>query len=214
MESLIRNTKVKYLIVVTLKLLLLNSAASHSIALAHDHTTYSTHNTNKHNTNKHNAHQHGYAELTMIIEGNSLMVQILSPADSLLGFEHQAATEQELATLNRIKNNLASTNNILTLDNGDCRLIDTLIDTQAVDPKTQSHKATKPYNNRSSRAENHAEIEINYQFTCASISKVNNISLELFKHYPAIEQVRAIWIRENKQGSYLLTPSKTILTLN
>jgi len=40
-------------------------------------------------------HVHGEAELYIAIEGNKVLLELESPADNILGFEHQPSTPQQ-----------------------------------------------------------------------------------------------------------------------
>ena len=43
----------------------------------------------------HDAHVHGQAKLNLVISGQQLLVELETPANNLLGFEHQAKTEKD-----------------------------------------------------------------------------------------------------------------------
>lgn len=47
----------------------------------------------------HGAHQHGVAELTVVLEGRMLYLELISPLDNLVGFEHAPANETQRGAL-------------------------------------------------------------------------------------------------------------------
>ena len=48
---------------------------------------------------QHDAHVHGHAQLNLVVSGQTLQVELETPSNNLLGFEHQARSEQDKKTL-------------------------------------------------------------------------------------------------------------------
>ena len=59
---------------------------------------YSTSFAQEHRDNI-DAHVHGLSEMTIAIEGKTLEIEITSPANNLVGFEHKATTETDIAAV-------------------------------------------------------------------------------------------------------------------
>ena len=62
-------------------------------------------------------------------------------------------------------------------------------------------------------SESHSEIVANYSYHCKDTSKLSKISVSLFKVFPGIYEIEAIWITSMQQGSTLLKPSRSVITL-
>ena len=63
------------------------------------------------------------------------------------------------------------------------------------------------------RSESHSEIVANYSYHCKDTSKLSKISVSLFEVFPGIHEIEAIWITSMQQGSTLLKPSRSDITL-
>ena len=48
---------------------------------------------------QHDAHVHGHAQLNLVVSGQMLQVELESPSNNLLGFEHRARSEQDRKVL-------------------------------------------------------------------------------------------------------------------
>lgn len=61
------------------------------------------------------AHVHGIAELLLAIDGNELQIEFISPADNIVGFEHEPETSQEKASVKAALKWLGDAGNAFTL---------------------------------------------------------------------------------------------------
>jgi hypothetical protein len=62
-------------------------------------------------------------------------------------------------------------------------------------------------------SESHSEIVANYSYHCKDTSKLSKISVSLFEVFSGIYEIEAIWITSMQQGSTLLKPSSSVITL-
>ncbi|REL32240.1 ZrgA family zinc uptake protein [Thalassotalea euphylliae] len=174
----------------------------------------SEHNHNKAGTPHHDhhvhssnlqAHVHGMAELTVVVEGKQVQINLIAPAESIVGFEHRAQDEQELAQINYAKQQLTNTAQVLKFANVKCQLTEQFIDLQSLMPKPDSHD--------DSHQHEHAEVSATYLFNCQQAHTLESMTIELFKHFSRLTKVRAIWLTRTQQGSATLIPSNTVLEL-
>ena len=89
------------------------------LAAAHENGNDKSHE-QKHSHNHHSglhAHVHGEAELTLVIEKRQLHINLTAPAESLLGFEHQAHTEHEKNMVKQAVKQLSTLNHVIKLQN-------------------------------------------------------------------------------------------------
>lgn len=141
-------------------------------------------------------HVHGKAEVTIAIEHNQIEVNLKAPAESLLGFEHQATSEHEHKKVASMKHYLSNQQNVIHFNGGNCEAIKSIINTSNIlDKKHSSHENS------------HAEIIANYIFKCAHEEDIASASLIIFTHYKALESVHVLWVTQQKQGSSVLHPS-------
>jgi hypothetical protein len=65
---------------------------------------------------------HGLAELTLVIEDNNLIINLVSPTANLIGFEHQAKTLAEHMAVERAESILQKYDRLFVLNGGACLL--------------------------------------------------------------------------------------------
>jgi hypothetical protein len=159
----------------------------------------------------HKVHVHGQAELTVAIDQHTIEVHLNAPAESLLGFEHQAQSEQEVAQVIALQKHVAQPDSVFNFDNKYCQIISQNIDTgdllrSVQDHKHHTHDEHHQHDTHDSHQSDHAEININYTYRCENTEHIKLARVQLFDHYRGLKQIRAMWITPNQQASALLTP--------
>jgi len=78
------------------------------------------------------AHEHGAAELLLSSEGKDVQVTFNAPAQSLVGFETAAVTEEQKAAVARAEAILMAPRDLFSLEGNACELIDTTVDVSSL----------------------------------------------------------------------------------
>ena len=78
------------------------------------------------------AHEHGAAELLLSSEGKDVQVIFNAPAQSLVGFETVAVTEEQKATVARAEAILMAPLDLFSLKGNTCKLIDSTVDVSSL----------------------------------------------------------------------------------
>jgi len=78
------------------------------------------------------AHEHGAAELLLSSEGRDVQVIFNAPAQSLVGFETVAVTEEQKATVARAEAILMAPRDLFSLEGNTCKLIDSTADVSSL----------------------------------------------------------------------------------
>lgn len=153
-------------------------------------------------SNEYLAHVHGKAELTIAIEQNKIDINFIVPAETLFGFEHRAITKAEMAKVTVVTKHVSQPENVLYLHGGDCQVSKINIDTSKM--LEGSHAPA---------SSSHAEIIINYKFTCGNTDDITSLSVMLFKHYQRLEEIHAFWINTVQQRFSVLNKNNKVITL-
>lgn len=174
-------------------------------------------------------HVHGLSELTIAIEGERVEMQLKSPAMNLVGFEHKASSKQDIAAIQQAELKLRQQDALFLLSGADCRYISSVIDTTMLiaaddhkhqdddhdhhhDHHSESHKDSHDEDGHEDN-ENHSELIANYSYRCNKASKLSSITLLLFKDFPGIHKVHAMWVTPSKQGSIKLSENSPVIKL-
>ncbi|MBY5921059.1 DUF2796 domain-containing protein [Ferrimonas balearica] len=161
----------------------------------HDHHAHSEHDHNHnhdHAGEGHGAHVHGEGNLTLIQDGNQVMVNLTLPTDSLWGFERAPENTQEEALIKDTLTHLNAGHRFFTLpENADCQPTEVTI--------------TPPANLNDPTASGHMELEAQWFWQCEG--PVNAITVALFKHFPELHRLTLQRLSESGSGGAELTPS-------
>ena len=165
-------------------------------------------------------HLHGLVEMTLAIEGNTVELNLESPAANIVGFEHLASTPEQHASVTRATTILDLPQQLLTFIGTRCQSIAQEVDFSAM------LKPTKTYHNEEAHSEHpvhadkshedhaaHSEITARYRFRCDKGAKLTAIKMHLFEVFPRIETVNAAWVSDNHQASAVLTAGSTTINL-
>ena len=78
------------------------------------------------------AHEHGAAELLLSSEGRDVQITFNAPAQSLVGFETAAVTEEQKAAVARAEAILIAPRDLFALEGNSCELIDATVDVSSL----------------------------------------------------------------------------------
>ena len=157
----------------------------------------------------HDSHEHGVAELNIAIESNTIELELHSPAESIVGFEHTAKTAAEKKlqadSLAIWKTRAAE---IITIDPSfGCKLtkaeaeVDAMDDHAAkpVDPK-KKHDADHHHASKHGSKEQHSEVDADATITCTKPVVGTKISIDPTKLYPKIKKLKVQVVGAKQTG--------------
>ena len=78
------------------------------------------------------AHEHGAAELLLSSEGKDVQITFNAPAQSLVGFETAAITEEQNAAVENLEAMLMAPRELFALENNACALVDATVDVSSL----------------------------------------------------------------------------------
>lgn len=126
------------------------------------------------------AHEHGVARLDVAVEANRVLVEIDSPLDNLLGFEHAPRTDAERARAEAAVKKLRDGAALFTVDTrAGCAL--TKVDLQAA-PLGLGSKA-------SAAKDGHGDLEGSYEFKCKAGAQAGFLEVGLFEAFPKLQRI-------------------------
>ena len=81
---------------------------------------------------KHGTHLHGVAELTVAVEENAIEMMFTAPAASVVGFESEAASSEQLKAVEDARLVLRDPFRLVTFVGKECDLVQAVIDLTAI----------------------------------------------------------------------------------
>jgi hypothetical protein len=148
-------------------------------------------------------HEHGVVHLDVVVEGDLLTLQLESPLDSVLGFEHQPRTPAQRAAVEQMLQRLRDGAALFTANApAGCRFEDVQIESGLlVDPKpapaamatsTASGAAAATAATAAPKGEHeHLDVDASYRFRCVSRPALTQLTHQLFAVFPRIQRVEA-----------------------
>jgi hypothetical protein len=152
------------------------------------------------------AHVHGIAHMTIAAEGSNVLIELSSPAASLIGFERAPRTDEERATLALAKENLMAGDAMIRMNiEAACRL-----ETADVEADSADNGAHGAHAHEDDHA--HADFHVSYSFVCDRPDALGSAALGLFSGFPALERVLVQYVTAEGQGGAELTPRQPVVT--
>ena len=140
------------------------------------------------------AHEHGHVSVQIAVEGSSVEMTLEAPGKNIVGFEHEAETDEQRAMVSEAEEQLSDPLALFEL------------------PEAAGCEIT------ASEVELHIEgthsaFEAEYALECADPSALTSIGTTLFEIYPTIEEIEVEYATPAGQGSGELEPGSATLTI-
>ena len=171
------------------------------------------------------AHNHGFGELNVAIEGQTVVIELNSPAFNIVGFEHSPETNKDKAAIKDAVSVLNDGSKLFLFPTtAGCRLASVHIGSSLIDGQHSAHKNHdgdhkdskhddhKDHDDDHKERDIHSEFQANYKFQCDVVEKVNTIQIMIFKHFPNTRQLDVKTILPNGQSAMKLTPASNLLS--
>ena len=193
------------------------------LAVDHDH----------HQHGSLDAHEHGVASLNLVVDGNQVSLELDSPAANLVGFEYQPSTDEDRATVARVKAALEQADGLFTLTAAaDCQLQQVELDSPLFaahdheehedhdhdehdhhDADEHAHDDEHEHEHEHEHGE-HADIEGRFDYVCAAPEQLEALTLPLFNDFPAMQRIQVQAITASGQHGAVLTADQPTLPLD
>ena len=172
-------------------------AANHEHSHAHAHEEHASLD----------AHEHGVASLNVALDGQTLEIQLQSPAMNLVGFEHEAKSEADKATVAAAHQHLEQPQALFALPiEAKCALQDSELDS----PLFGGHAHDE---HEHADEHGHSDIDASYRFACANAEALKTLELgSFFGTFPGTEKLEVQLIGPSGQQGAELTPSNSRLS--
>jgi hypothetical protein len=116
------------------------------------------------------AHSHGEGSLSIAVEGSEIALVLEAPGADIVGFEHQATSDADIATVEAAVAILSSPLDLFVLpDAAGCSVVDATIELEAEGA--------------------HSEFHATYRLGCDDISAIDSIGFAYFAEFPQAEEL-------------------------
>ena len=172
-------------------------AANHEHSHAHAHEEHASLD----------AHEHGVASLNVALDGQTLEIQLQSPAMNLVGFEHEAKSDADKAKVAAARKHLEQPQALFALPiEAKCALQDSELDS----PLFGGHAHEE---HEHADEHGHSDIDASYRFACANAEALQTLELgSFFGTFPGTEKLEVQLIGPSGQQGAELTPRNSRLS--
>lgn len=160
------------------------------LAVAHAHEDHD------HEHGSLGAHEHGVGRLNAVLDGQSLELELDSPAMNLVGFEHVATSAADKAKVAAARKQLESPLALFNVPKAAGCVVSTQeLNSPLFGDKPEADHDDGDDNDHAAAAHehhhDHSEIHAHYQFTCAKPEALSNLDLsQVFKTFPATRKIQ------------------------
>ena len=167
-------------------------------------------------------HVHGQAELEVAVSGDTLVLSLHSPLESLLGFEHAPRTAGQKAAAENLLLQLRKPETLFVpAAAAQCVAVSSIIDAPVLgavrkDGAGQAARAPAAASNSAGHKEKekqgHAELVAEFTFKCERADQLRGLEASLFDQFKNLRRLDVRIIGPRGQSSARLTPSRRSLT--
>lgn len=143
-------------------------------------------------------HVHGVATLQIAVDTNTLTLDLSSPLDNLLGFEHAARNARQKTAVKNMADSLNHAERLfIPSADAQCTLQSVKLDSPVLKPQE------KPEQQSGERA--HADIDGEFVFACKHGDQLHDLDVKLFAAHPNLHRINVEIATLHKQAAATLT---------
>jgi hypothetical protein len=174
---------------------------------------------------EHAAHVHGVAHLDVALEGTTLSLQLESPLDNLLGFEHAPTNKAEAEKAKRMAAKLRAADRLFALTPAaGCKPEKVTLESSALTAELLGEPEDEHEHEHAHEAhghagehehageEGHADLEAFWQFRCARPADLQSVEIRLFRDFSGLHTLEVQAVTPKGQRGMTLTSDKRALT--
>ncbi|MBZ9785616.1 DUF2796 domain-containing protein [Pseudomonas sp. REP124] len=152
------------------------------------------------------AHEHGVGRLNAALDGQTLELELDSPAMNLVGFEHAATTDADKAKVVAARSQLENPLALFSLP----KAAGCVVTSQELNSPLFGDKPDADDDHdedaKDEHHHDHSEIHAHYSFTCATPAALKTLDLaNIFNTFPATQKIQVQLISPNGQQGVEVT---------
>jgi hypothetical protein len=164
------------------------------------------------------AHEHGVAHLNAVLDGEELVIELVSPAANIVGFEHAPATGQDQEAMQKARTMLMDGGALFRFPAGgaECVLGHVSVDTDLELHAGEENEAGPGHDHGSGEHDSvaddhdhdaHGDFRAEYRFYVGRPAALTYLEVRLMQLFPAVERVKVQLATRSTQTAVELTPA-------
>ena len=165
-------------------------------------------------------HEHGVGELNIAIQSNTMVLEFMIPGADVVGFEYEAKSEQDKATVNAALTKFDDYNNIFIIPtNSKCTLISSKININQEDDHEEhdGHDDHDDHDDHDGHDEHqeeaHNEFYAKYTFECGDIKSLDLLEFPYFETFSNSGELEVQFVSEIGSTSFEVEAESPIINI-
>jgi hypothetical protein len=150
------------------------------------------------------SHVHGIAEMNIVVEGNTVIVEFRAPAEGVMGFEHEAKSDAD-------KKNRDAAVKFIKDRFGEMVIFDKKLGCAPASAEVvvaQTDDGTKEPKGDAKRSGEHREVRAHHNFSCQSDPAGSRVRFGVSKAFPNIHELKVQVLSGAKQTGTTIKKDK------
>lgn len=158
------------------------------------------------------AHEHGHGKLDIAIEGKRVSMALAVPGADIVGFEHEAKTDEQKTTIEKAKKTLAEALAVFAFPAAaGCKVAEAKVEAGAEEEHEHGHDNKK--DGAEAEEGHHSEFHAEYALDCAAPEKLTGIEFKYFDLFPDAQELDVNLATDKGQTKYEVTRDKPSIKL-
>jgi len=175
------------------------------------------------------SHEHGHALLNVAIDSELLFVELDTPWNNLVGFEHKPGNSEEQSLVDTALADLKEPGKLFDFEGAQCSLVDAMVENSASDDDhhdddhdedkhgdddehdEDKHDADAHHDEEHDKDKHDDDEHHDYSFECDNINKLEAINVRFFDLWAGFKELDAQLIGPSGQAAAELSPDATRL---
>jgi hypothetical protein len=159
-------------------------------------------------------HEHGVGELNIAIQSNTIVLEFMIPGADVVGFEHEAKSEQDKATVSAALTKFDDYNNIFIIPtNSKCILISSKININQEDEHDEHDDHDGHDDHDEHQEEAHNEFYAKYTFECGDIKSLDLLEFPYFETFSNSGELKVQFVSEIGSTSFEVEADSPIINI-
>jgi hypothetical protein len=172
------------------------------------------------------AHEHGHGTLNIAVEDKRVSMELEVPGMDIVGFEHEATTDDQKAALNKAKAELSKPLTLFKLPaSADCSVEEAKVAIEAEhehEDGDHDHAKAEEHDEHEKHAdadhdadehEGHNAFHVTYALDCAKPASLTSITFDYFKAFSGAQRLTVNVVTAKAQNAYEVSRDKPELDL-
>ncbi|HOB63137.1 MAG TPA: DUF2796 domain-containing protein [Candidatus Competibacteraceae bacterium] len=166
-------------------------------------------------------HVHGVGILQLVLDENSLSMELHLPAIDVVGFEHAPSDPQQREAVQKAVAMLKDASQLLVLPrDAQCTAAPAVVSSELLPTghsrpadTTETEHADRDADHDHEAGHEHADFDVSYRFDCRRPDLVEDVTILLFKQLPKLERLDVDMATPGGQDRQRLTPEQDSIDL-